>query len=178
MQQVFSDGLRGIAVATLCLAFMSVEMTCNIAEARLKPTFGYKKLFKESDVVVIATVVKTDDTDDKFPGHEREFKGQDTEFEIQKVIQGDVDGERLKLLHFKYVGTPPANGPMLVKFEPGLETEGFMMAQAEYMLFLKRTDDGRYVPVSGQYDSEDSVKILSPPGINRPKAKQDKQKKK
>ena len=32
--------------------------------------------------------------------------------------------------------------------------------EPEYMLFLKKRSDGRYEPVSGQYDPDDSVKLV------------------
>lgn len=156
--------------------FLAVK-NCDIAVARPVANFDYRRLFEESDLVVIASVLKTEDTEDQFTGHEDEFKGQNTEFKIQKVIQGNVDGEKLELLHFKYVGRLPPNGPRLVEFEVELETDNFRMAQAEYMLFLKQTRDGRYVPVSSQYDSSDSVKILSPTIVNRHKEKQEQKKK-
>ena len=81
-----------------------------------------------------------------------EFLGVTTTFEVSHVLEGKT----LKVLHFRLKGDVRVkNGPDLVDFR----TKGFNIrtktmkagvGPPEYLLFLKRRDDGRYEPVSGK----------------------------
>jgi hypothetical protein len=147
------------------------------AEARLIEDWPYERLFKEADLAVIAKAGDTTDTKDRFKkkGLETEFIGQETKFEILSVLKGKpADEKSLTLLHYRLPeDVQIADGPILVEFrkEP-LKIEGKINANAfkaelgppEYMLFLKARKDGRYQPVSGDYDPGLSVREVTPPG--------------
>jgi hypothetical protein len=67
------------------------------------------------------------------------------------VMKGDKSLNKLVLHHYR-LRNPPlddpnavlVNGPLLASFNPKQNTR--------FLLFLHRQSDGRYSPVSGQYD--------------------------
>lgn len=152
------------AVALAALAVASTPGT-----ARLLDSWPYDKLMKESDLVVIATATKTEDTKDEPPEHSWpvEFVGQNTTFDVKHVLKGKVKGEQIKVLHFKFgelkKSVDPKNiadhividGPLFVAFRT--------KSAPDHLLFLKSIKDGRYEPVSGRIDPQLSVRKLSAP---------------
>ncbi len=157
-------------------------MPVHALNARLLPDWPYSKLFRQSDVAVIAKPLKTVPTWVESPKHSwpQDMVGQETTFEVIHTLKGREVPDRLKLLHFKFgelkKGIKPdgpetfiINGPLLVAFPIGDDAEkveretGRKPHQGEFMLFLKRQGDGRYVPVSGQIDPALSVRELSEP---------------
>ena len=144
------------------------------AAARQVEVWSYERLFKEAEVVVIASAQRTVDTGGK-PADAKQGKGllaQETTFVVHSTLKGAVAEGPLTLRHFKKDNRLLwQNGPLLVTFrtkEMKLEGTGarkfsVVLPPPQYLLFLKAAGDGRYVPVSGQYDSALSVKELNAP---------------
>jgi hypothetical protein len=141
--------------------------------ARLIERWPYERLFKEADLVVIATAGETADTKDRFStkGWDVEFIGQDTHFVAKSVLKGKLDAEmKLTVLHYRLPeGVTIQDGPLLVRFrKDALELEGTVNGKAfqasvgspEYLLFLRLRQDGRYEPVSGAIDPALSIREL------------------
>lgn len=144
------------------------------AAARQVETWSYERLFKEAEVVVIASAQRTVDTEDKpaDPKRGNGLLGQETTFVVHSTLKGAVAGGRLTLRHFKKDNRLVwQNGPLLVTFRTremklegiGVRKFSVVLPPPQYLLFLKAAGDGRYVPVSGQYDSALSVKELNAP---------------
>ncbi len=154
------------------------------APARLIDSWPYDKLLKEADLVVFATAVKTEAADDKPPEHSwaYEFTAQNTTFKVKHALKGKVEGEPIKVRHYKFgelkKGVDPksldailiVDGPMLVAFRTGAvivkakgDEQNTVLPTPEYLLFLKRLKDGRYEPLSGPIDPALSVKEVSAP---------------
>jgi hypothetical protein len=145
--------------------------------ARLLDSWPYDKLMKESDLVVIATATKTEETKDEPPDHHwsLEFVGQNTTFDVKHVFKGKTDGKPITVPHFKFgelkKGRDPKNfadnviidGPLFVAFHT--------KNAPDHLLFLKSIKDGRYEPVSGRIDPELSVRLLSAPAQELKKEK-------
>ncbi len=154
--------------------------------ARQVGEWPYERLFKESDLVVIAHVqgwgvTKKEWNEKSFD--KRRFEGVMTIFGANFVLKGDPP-LCIWLNHFRYKeGAVRYNdGPRLVAFlkEPlkievkqNVKNRGKLhqqsqglrkISQPEYLLFLKKHKDGEYEPVSGQLDAEFSVRALFPPG--------------
>ena len=140
---------------------------------RLIENWPYERLFKEADLVVIATAEATAETKDRFKtnGWKIDFIGQETSFAVETILKGKVKGEKkIKMLHFRLPdGVDVNNGPLHVSFPPkGLLLSGKVKGRAfemkltrpEYMLFLRLRADGRYEPVSGQIDPALSVREM------------------
>jgi hypothetical protein len=164
------------------IALMGLAMPTT---ARLLENWSYERLMKESDLVVIATAVKTEATADKGPEHSwpYEFVGQETTFKVTNAIKGKPPAETFKVLHFKFgelkkrepkkelsgFDTAIINGSQFVSFRTGeykliLNGETRMHSTApDYLLYLRALKDGRYEPVSGQIDPNLSVRMLIDP---------------
>ena len=77
-------------------------------------------------------------------------KGVETSFKVLTVLKGDGDTKQLVLHHFALASAPARlGGPFVVSFKP----EG----KKQFLMFLQKEADGRYVAVSGQTDPEISV---------------------
>jgi hypothetical protein len=143
------------------------------ASARLLEKWPYERLFKDTDLVVIATAVSTEKsgdsfTDDRWP---LEFIGLNTTFEANHVLKGKLPGKSIKVLHYKF-GAPwkkggkvpdiieIIDGPLFVGFRTNKPAKAFGPPTPQYMLFLKRRKDGRFEPVSGKIDPQLSVREL------------------
>ena len=164
---------------TFFLLFISAASLIGLAagpvHARLIPSWPYERLFKEADLVVIARAEDTNDTNDPYSeeGWKGKFVGQNTQFVAQSVLKGKLgDEKKLTVLHYRLAeGVAIANGPSLVKFrKDSLMLSGTVngiafqsnLGRPEYMLFLRLRKDGRYEPVSGQFDPALSVRELHP----------------
>lgn len=144
------------------------------ADARRIENWSYERLFKEADVVVIAQAKGTVASDDR-AADERwnaNLIGQRTSFSVINALKGQVEKDSITVVHFKSkecVLMP--NGPLLIKFRetgPTIEGGGSLKYQVQlstpqYLLFLKRTDDGHFEPLSGQIDPALSVKEIYAP---------------
>ena len=170
------------------LVFLACVLT---AAGRLLPSWPYEKLFAEADIVVVAEPLFTVDTKDVFEhkGNKPDvFTGMNTEFEVRWVLKGEQKKGKFTVLHFRYGDPPPGqvpavrNGALFVRFRlegrsfagrtlvdegidsaspPPINSVTKREGKPDYLLFLKLRTDGRYEPVSGQYDSELSCREVS-----------------
>lgn len=144
------------------------------SRARLLDYWPYDRLMKESDLVVIANAVKTDDSNDDSPRHSwpYEFLGQNTTFEVKHALKGKVGGKQIKDLHFKWgklkKGIDPNNFADLIIIDSPLFVVFRTKKRPDYLLYLRALKDGRYEPVSGKIDPQLAVRILSDPDERLP----------
>jgi len=109
-------------------------------------------MFDKSDLVVIATVVSSKDTDERIrlPDYSPAVTviGVITEFQTSIILKGMKDIKKFQLHHYRYRSeddeSAVANTPELVKIKPGMR-QGFL-------LFLVKELDGKYAPATGQTD--------------------------
>lgn len=161
--------MRTSLAVTLLIAMEIVPS----AAARHVENWAYDRLFKEADVIVIASAQKTVDSDDAAPVRwKRSLVGQRTTFSVIETLKGTLPGDRITVVHFKVKdGVVTEDGPMLVAFRTkGISIEGggpekysVVLPAPTYLMFLKRSDGGRLEPVSGQIDPDRSVKEIYPP---------------
>ena len=76
-------------------------------------------------------------------------KGVETSFKVMTVLKGGRDIKQLVLHHYALASAPGVGDPLLVSFKP----EG----KKQFLMFLQKEADGRYVAVSGQTDPQFSV---------------------
>ena len=162
----------------------------SISSARKIEIWPYEELLKEADLVVIARAVSNLATDDKWNSDvfdSDRFTAVETTFELATVLKGKSVNS-FKVLHFQHrnPSRPFEDGPRLVSFlvQPfsvGIRPVGIrrsgetkkegpktleptkrksLMPAPEYLLFLKRRNDGRFEAVSGQVDPNSSVRTL------------------
>ena len=161
-----------IIFAILTLAVLTVSLT---AFARQVENWSYERLFKESDLVVIAQPVKSEDSADRTKDNpwEAEFSGINTMFNVEHALKGTLAAAKITVLHYKTDGGIQ-DGPSLVSFRTkglsytitkdghaGVKVQ--TAGPATYLLFLKKRDDDRFEPTSGHIDPADSVRELRMP---------------
>jgi hypothetical protein len=144
------------------------------ASARLLPNWPYDKLMKEADLVVVAVAKSAEDTKDqpadplmKEAGY---YIGRTSTLTVKGTLKGKA-GEEIKVLHYRLNEKKVSaiiDGPTLIEFRSGpttIKAKGYLKywyAEVEYLLFLKARKDGRYEPVSGEYDPSLSVREVLP----------------
>ncbi len=122
-------------------------------------TWTYDKLKSAADLVVIATPIVVQETNERtvLPGIEIAGPdnqpapvaavGVETDFEIQTTLKGSTPLNRFILHHLREASpsaTPSSNAPQLISFDP--------KKNIRYLMFLKKEKDGHYVSVTGQTD--------------------------
>jgi hypothetical protein len=132
------------------IAVLLILATALLAQARLMKSWSYQELYDQSDLVVIAKPISTQDTTEKatLPNISPDVHvvGLSTEFDISLVMKGDKSAKKATLHHYRLADPKQLmiNGPSLASFDSKQHTR--------YLLFLHREADGRYSPVSGQTD--------------------------
>lgn len=160
--------LRRTTIASFIAALLILSF--GTAWGRLIESWPYDKLFKNAELVIIAKAVSVRDANnaDKANPPRDYLVGVVTTLEVEHVVKGEYKDQRLELVHFRLKeGSRIMNGPLLVEFHTKPQTlRGYGWAasiEPEYMLFLKKSKDGRFECVSGQFDPQLSVKqILDP----------------
>ena len=150
------------ALALLISLFVVAE-----AHARIHRPWSYNDLATNATLVVIATPTGVAETSEVatlpeivsvFPdGHKEPVmgKGLETTFQILTVLRGECATNSLVLHHYLEVGKPVSTASAgLVFFEPN--------DKRQYLMFLKKEADGRYVTVSDQTDASDSISLVLP----------------
>src|SRR5689334_4304386 len=127
--------MKKIIAAFLILA------TVLLAQARLMKSWSYQELYDQSDLVVIAKPISTQDTTEKatLPNIAPDVRvvGLSTEFDVSLVMKGDKSVKKTTLHHYRLADPKQLliNGPNLAAFDPRQPTR--------YLLFLQREADGR-----------------------------------
>lgn len=160
----------------LALIVAGLLLCSTTALARISAEWTYEKLFKESDLIVFATAIKTEAADDKWllprSVWPYELAAQNTTFKVEYALKGKIEGDQIEVLHFKFgelkKGEERNNivvidGPEFVAFRTKPVTVTVdriptILPRPKYMLFLRKGQDERYEPVSGRIDPAFSVK--------------------
>ena len=172
--------LQATAMLTAIVGTLSFPATST---ARKIQSWSYNQLFQKSDIVVIGAAINTVPTNRKWaepifdPQH---FRGVITSFRVASILKG-TPPKTIQVLHYAYVDlTSPVNdGPGLVSFisSPGShnlqprqqnpkaakllsKTRQSRNSPPEYLLFLKKRQDGSFAAVSGQVDPIFSVRAV------------------
>jgi len=158
--------------------------------ARLVPNWPYDKLFAKADLVVIAEAITNRVSSDKLEqGHDpKDYTGINTDFVVSQELKPGKSAPtitNLTVLHFRYSERVKGldNGAFFIHFRtknqnlqrtervmrpPGEVQEApiksmIVNSKPAYLLFLKRRPDGRYEPLTGQYDATLSVREITQP---------------
>lgn len=86
-------------------------------------------------------------------------KGVETSFRVLTVLKGERDIKQIVLHHFAVAPAPAGRGdPQLVSFKPE--------EKKQFLMFLQKEADGRYVAVSGQTDPLESIIGMESNGVS------------
>lgn len=121
----------------------------NLIVARLVKVWTYQEMFDKASLVVIAYAMSSKDTAERtMLLNDVRVVGVTTDFGTFLVLKGGKGTRKFQLHHYRLEfssdETNIANGPDLVRIEPG---------HSVFLLFLIKEQDGRYAPVTGQSDA-------------------------
>jgi hypothetical protein len=166
-----------------------VTVLAAYSYARLTRAWSHDELLKESDFVGLLEPLSNESTKDIFSikvsdGNQINYHGINTVFRVDLVLKSDGKaGKQLTVLHFTEEGAEPvANGPNFIYFpigpldyekrfaKDGKEISKMTVHMGEPLLlaFLKRRSDGRYEPVTGQEDPDESFYEIHCPSFPHP----------
>jgi hypothetical protein len=155
----------------------------NTASARKVEDWPYQRLFQQADIVVIAGAIDSVSHEENWTEplfDPKQFKGVSTQLRVISTVKG-TPTQIIKVLHYKYADSNMRinDGPGLISFlsrpvsinvHPLQDSEQNPKAPLirrvsgnpapEYLLFLKKRQDGSYEAVSGQVDPTLSVRVL------------------
>lgn len=166
------------------LAFTCVVLSLTSAGgARPVALSSYREMYKRADIVVIATPTDTRDLSQRRKLLDLPAVGVETSFKVQALLKGRVKGNTIVLHHYRFdykaieaasnqkeevkaiiAAMDLINHALPVRF-PGDSEAGY---PGEYLMFLVREKDGRYVPLLGQVDSFTSIRRLELPDTDDP----------
>ena len=151
-----------VGVAALALIY-------SVCFSRPVQVFNYDKMVADANLVVIATPVSTKELDEKanLPGVQwnnqpiRVVGIETTLFVVSVCFKGKLSKKnkpRIVLHHYRLEDSKLAEVPNaveLLRFKPG--------DRSQYLMFLKRRKDGRYIPFNGQTGPVFSIEKLRNP---------------
>ncbi len=149
-----------------------------------------QEMLKEADLVAVIRPLATTNanaSDRLFSAGERygprnpdDYQSMNTRFQVLNILHTSYglrqwNSNELVILHFRYApNIPEFNGGCFMYFDyPPTEIWSMVRGKWQwpigtestpvYLAYLKRHKDGRFIPVTGQYDSEFSFRVLSTP---------------
>lgn len=155
----------------LLFTFLALSVFCLAnANADEHPPITYAELSEKSDVVCIVTFDSSRLVDEKID--DPTFKDSDpsdyyarcSTFKVAAALKGTLDGDSIELVHYNYAAKAkrPEDGPHFLNFDkPNPVWEEFTFKPPkgiEYLVFLKKRSDGKYIPAAGQRDMLLSVR--------------------
>jgi len=158
---------RQSILALTLLILLTLSSALQAAEPQFWP---YDRLTGKADLVVIGVPRASQDSGELVysPLWQLDFVGVNTTVEVRGVVDGRFRARELTLFHLRLPdGKTLQNGPRILNFPNnsfsfGTAAKGEVLSKPEYLLFLKKRDDGRYEPVSGTLDAGQSVRELYP----------------
>jgi hypothetical protein len=177
--------IKLLASILFCLTFCNISAFARIVSS----DWDYEKLTAQADLVAIIEPLENQTTNDIFPsytyGHStNDFQAVNTRFKVNAILKmtgGSLNPnpQELTVLHFCYStnkvliidGAEFANFPIgplhydeKISDKDGKFITGFIIIQKPvWLAFLKLRKDGRYEPVTDQYDSLFSFRFLHRP---------------
>jgi hypothetical protein len=133
--------------------------TCILVEARFVEDWSHTKLIEASDVVVLVRVLTPTKILEKVNEKPVEYDSTITIFEVKGLLKGKLNTDKITFTHYEY----SKDGKVII--------DGFMFAHFRksdtntYLAFLKKGEDGNYLPVTGLDSALSFQKIVedSPP---------------
>jgi hypothetical protein len=174
------ESRRGRTVILACLVSMMLANGRIVARPLVR--LSYEDLLGRSDVVVVGRVQKTADdekrrVDDALQSQRDNVIPVLSTIRVEAVMKGRDVETTINIAHWRFKdGIVVNNGPRLVKFmirgeKTGVSLSGRPVYAEEppsYLLFLKKSPEGLFIPVTGQFDPDDSVRRLAPAERDHP----------
>lgn len=166
------------------LLLLPLAMMACLAHGRLVKVWTHEELAAGADAIAVIAAVNIEKTDLPLPADfpkgvaKENYQAWVTTCKVLAGFEGVVaEHKELRIVHFTYSDqiNIVSNGAQFMKFTVGpvereVETvengrsEGrrsWKQLKPQWLAYLKRREDGRYEPVSGNYDATDSFKELT-----------------
>jgi hypothetical protein len=136
-------------IKLLITLFFSVAIgLISDVEARIAKAWEDQEVFDRADLVVVAQLIATKDTDERSTVLTHDVIGVVTEFRTRLILKGEKSLTSFQLHHYRLASKSDAqtiaNGPALIEIPED--------KHPTYLLFLLREADGRYAPATDQID--------------------------
>jgi len=132
--------------------------------ARLVRPWSLQEIFDKADLVVVATFLSTQDTQERSTLQDVDpalkVIGLTSEFKVEVVFKGPKNLGTLRLHHYKFQDENDArrpNGPLLIRLPTPPQNGIHYAGHGAFLMFLLKETDGSYAPVTGQTDPALSV---------------------
>jgi len=147
--------------ACVRLAFVAAALIAVPASARPTRAWSDAELWKEADVVVLATPRSAKDVKIKSEQPRPDnWIDMETTLDVQVTLKGEAAAQ-VVVRHARYkegvIAVP--NGPIFIVLDPE--------KRHQFLLFLKRTGSGTLEPLAGQMDANQSTRWVQPYGALR-----------
>ena len=161
MKSTIKPHINRSCVILLSMLFLPA-MTVSLG-ARPVRMWSLSELTAKADLVVVATAASSTDAKNYvYPdAKDTTWVTVDTVFSIETVLKGEIKTPRVTVQHFRYWKSDASvvDGPSFVEFFPA--------RKHRYLMFLERKANGRYEPLTGQYDPDGSFFMLENYHISR-----------
>lgn len=140
---------------TCVLSLALVLLAPSVGTARGIPSWSYGELYEKADLVAIVEFRSIAPSKEKLSGHgdTERYDGKVARLAVGKVLKGNAEIKTVDLLHFVYSKKATVyNGATFLDFSDG--------EKYQYLVFLRKSGKRSFIPVSGQYDAEVSVKKI------------------
>jgi hypothetical protein len=143
-----------------------------IPDRAIPADFGhwpYERLFKESDVVLIGTYEETKDADEIYnvPDSDIKVRIVKSKLKSDQVLKGEFKGDSIEFRHWAPLRGHSVDGapsPLrLAERKVYTQNDKHIDVTLQYLVFLRRTKDGQYEPVSGIIGAVFAIKELHRP---------------
>jgi hypothetical protein len=143
---IVNHGIRAKKILAVALMFAVLP----VLNARITQAWTYQEMFSKADLVVIADVVSTSETEERSALTDVEphvaVIGVVTSFKSRLVLKGSPSLSSFRLHYYRFQiedDKLAANSPELIEISGKDQT---------FLLFLTKEPDGKYAPVTGQTD--------------------------
>ena len=151
--------MKHTIIRRLGICALLLTMTGQVEAGRVHQ-LSYQQLLDASDLVVIAEAESTQATRERITWGNRNPSihavGLSTTLRIAVVLKGDKQLHGCVVHHYRLTeadsGAILVDGPDLVSFDTS--------QNSDYLLFLKREEDGRYIPVTAPTASALSIFLI------------------
>lgn len=138
--------------------FLALLIPASSASARPVKIWPFEELNEKADLVIVGSAISSADAKGfTYPDAKADtLVSVDTVFHIDCTLKGDLKSDNVTVSHNRYYGKEAEitiiDGPSFIEFNTKLKNQ--------YLIFLKRADDGSYKPLTGQYDPDNSFFVL------------------
>lgn len=122
---------------------------------------SYDDLARKSDVILIISRDDSKNVPATDPEQDARLVRVHSTLSVLATLKGTVNDRQITFVHYCSIDGKPVEGASLANLQAPKKGQN-PGAIDQFLVFLKRHADGTYEATSGQYDSAESVRLLTP----------------